>query len=40
MIALPLAPTLDIPQWDVLVAKATPSTARIARDGDDLATIV
>jgi long-chain acyl-CoA synthetase len=40
MIALPLAPKLDIPQWDELIAKQTPNKARVTRDPDDLATIV
>jgi len=40
MIALPLAPKSDLPKWSDLVAKASPKTGRVSRDGDDLATIV
>lgn len=39
-IAMPLAPKLDIPQWSDIVAKTEPLGGEIARDPDDLATIV
>jgi len=40
IIALPLAPKLDAPQWADLVAKTKPMEGTPSRDPDDLATII
>jgi len=39
-IALPLAPEMDAPRWDDLIAKAKPIEGKPARDPKDLATII
>lgn len=39
-IALPLAPSMDCPRWDDLVARTGPLKGEPVRDGDDLATIM